>query len=36
MKTGFTEAQIIRVLKRAEAGGKIADLFREHRISDAT
>ena len=36
MKTRFTEAQIIGVLKEAEVGGKIADLCRKHGISDAT
>ncbi len=36
MKRRFTEAQIIRVLKEAEAGSKIADLCRKHGISDAT
>ncbi len=36
MKTRFTEAQIIGVLKEVEAGGKIADLCRKHGISDAT
>lgn len=35
MKTRFTEAQIIGVLKEAETGGKIADLSRKHGISDA-
>ncbi len=36
MKTRFTEAQIIGVLKEAETGGKIAGLCRQHGISDAT
>ena len=36
MKTRFTEAQIIGVLKEAESGGKIADLCRKHGISEAT
>jgi putative transposase len=36
MKNRFTEEQIIGVLKEAEAGGKIANLFRKHGISDAT
>ena len=36
MKTRLTKAQIIGVLKEAEAGGKIADLCRKHGISDAT
>ncbi len=36
MKRRFTETQIIRVLKEAEAGSKIADLCRKHGISDAT
>ena len=36
MKTRFTEAQIIGVLKEGESGGKIADLCRKHGISDAT
>lgn len=36
MKTRFTEAQIIGVLKEAETVGKIADLCRKHCISIAT
>jgi putative transposase len=36
MKTRFTEAQIIGVLNEAVAGGKIADLWRKYRISEAT
>jgi len=37
MKRGrFSEEQIIGVLKRHEAGQKVADLAREHGISEAT
>ncbi len=37
MKQGrFKEEQIIGILKRHEAGQKVADLAREHGISDAT
>ncbi len=32
----FTEEQIIRLIKRAEGGDKIADLCREAGISDTT
>ena len=37
MKKGrFSEEQIIGILKQHEAGGKVADLAREHGISEAT
>ena len=37
MKKGrFTEAQIIAILKQQEAGRKVAELAREHSISEAT
>ena len=32
----YTEEQIIGVLKEAEAGVKVADLCRQHGISDGT
>lgn len=32
----FSEEQIIGILKQAQAGMKIADLCRQHGISDAT
>ncbi len=35
-KSRFTEAQIIAILKQHEAGRKVADLAREHGISEAT
>jgi len=35
-KTTFTEHQIISILKQQETGIKVADLCREHGISDAT
>jgi putative transposase len=36
MKKGrFSEEQIIGILKRHEAGQKVADLAREHGISEA-
>jgi len=37
MKKGrFSEEQIIGILKQHEAGRKVADLAREHSISEAT
>jgi putative transposase len=35
-KTTFTEHQIISILKQQVTGIKVADLCREHGISDAT
>lgn len=36
MKKRFSEEQIIRVLKEAEAGAKTGELCRRHGISEAT
>ena len=35
-KSRYTEAQIIGILKQAEAGTKVADLAREHGVSTTT
>ena len=35
-KSRFTETQIVNVLKQGEAGQKVADICREHGISQAT
>jgi putative transposase len=36
MKPRFSKEQIITILKEAEAGAKVTELCRRHRISDAT
>lgn len=37
MKTSkFSESQIVSILKQKEAGQKVADICREHGISQAT
>ena len=35
-KKGHTEEQILRALWQAESGTKVADLCREHGVSEAT
>jgi putative transposase len=35
-KTRFTENQIIAILKQQDTGMKVADICREHGISDAS
>lgn len=35
-KSRFTEAQIVSILKEADAGLKVAEICRKHGISDAT
>lgn len=35
-KSKFTEHQIVAMLKQHEAGAKVADICREHGISNAT
>ena len=35
-RTRFTETQIVSILKKQEAGLKVADICREYGISDAT
>jgi putative transposase len=35
-KTRFNETQIVSILKKQEAGIKVADICREYGISDAT
>lgn len=35
-RSRFTEEQVIWILRQAEAGMRVADLCRQHGISDAT
>jgi len=35
-KSRFSESQIIRILKETDGGRKVADLCREHGVSQAT
>jgi transposase-like protein len=35
-KKGHTEEQILRALHQAESGAKVADICREHGVSEAT
>jgi len=35
-KSRFTEAQIIGILKQAEAGRQVTDLCREHAVTQTT
>jgi putative transposase len=35
-KSRFSDSAIIAILKQAEAGSRVADLCREHGMSDAT
>ena len=35
-KSRFTEAQVVGILKELKAGAKVADLCRQHGVSEAT
>ena len=35
-KKGHTEEQILRALRQAESGARVADICREHGVSEAT
>ena len=35
-KSRFTETQIVSILKSADAGMRVSELFRKHGISEAT
>ena len=35
-RSRFTETQVVSILKKADAGMKVAEICRKHGISDAT
>lgn len=35
-KSRYTDSQILAILKQSDAGAKVADLCREHGMSEAT
>ena len=36
LKSRFTENHIVRILKEAEAGRAVKEVYREYRVSNAT